>query len=368
MSGARARREERAITELVSIRKVTIMRNHTFLIVALGLGACGAPDPELESGQLTVEHSTAALESDKPDLADYPAAVRLTVIQGDGGEYSCSGSLIAPDMIMTAAHCVKRPGIGNGGPAEIRVETMMWADGQPRGVRRCLTANSLKNNCGSSDRSTVVVRWDPAYRGTGDTESDAAVLKLVEAPRNGYKRPFFGGLSPRAGDRQCENAARYELGKPECFFRIYNDTFSATPEMRMLGWGYAGEGQPSGSLNWGTTDIDRYEGYHFFRDVKTTDQERMCRGDSGGPAAVWRTQDYLNSKYEYLLGVASNVEDLDGNCSNSRDRERWNRSGPKIWLVTNSPNDNPPGHGRECNSFETNSGHRYAKCWDAADW
>ena len=36
----------------------------------------------------------------------YPWLARLLVIFNDGSEAYCSGSLIAPDTILTAGHCI----------------------------------------------------------------------------------------------------------------------------------------------------------------------------------------------------------------------------------------------------------------------
>lgn len=69
----------------------------SFLLVALGLWACGAPAPEDTSA------SEDAIKNGKIDDR-HTFVVGIEIEGKDGIEY-CSGTLLAPNLVLTARHC-----------------------------------------------------------------------------------------------------------------------------------------------------------------------------------------------------------------------------------------------------------------------
>jgi hypothetical protein len=62
------------------------------------LGACALPDDDTAS--------TAAEIIDATSASDYPEAVLVNMVEGEHMVAACSGSLIAPRIVLTAGHCV----------------------------------------------------------------------------------------------------------------------------------------------------------------------------------------------------------------------------------------------------------------------
>ena len=331
------------------------------ILVCCGASACAmqpATDADLSGGEPydaeQVAPSASALKSSLSKPTDYPAAVwleRMVNLQGAPG-MGCSGAMIAPYAIATAAHCVSDVVPAAGGWMRI------WAEVMRDGARRCISAvnvNGFTENCqpGVNDHAaTVWVRYPPNYTGDGDTHDDIAILVL---PQN---TAYFKQLNPAS---ECSWALREGAGKPSCYYRFYRDTFDDTIEMDLYGFG-----KPTnqiGILNRGWTRIDWYGSQHFLRETIQEDLQRLCLGDSGGPAAVDKIAN-LGTSYELLLGVASNGSNLGGDdCAMAGGKERWNRSGAKIWLAEEAIRvaRNVPNF--VCIPFNTSTGHEYVRCF-----
>lgn len=84
----------------------------------LAAGAADAAADELAPQSLITESSPADVESrivggEPADEGEYPFVAYLS-IESDGATFACGGSLYAPDMILTAAHCVDGTGPTTG--------------------------------------------------------------------------------------------------------------------------------------------------------------------------------------------------------------------------------------------------------------
>ncbi len=118
------------------------------------------------------------------DAKAWEAVGRLD-INGDG---FCTGTLIAPRLVLTAAHCMfdrdTQQQIAAG-----RVEFLAgWRNGRAGAYR---------------DVARIVVHPDYAYDGELSSErvrNDLALLELQQPIRNGSITPFKTAARPRAGD------------------------------------------------------------------------------------------------------------------------------------------------------------------------
>src|SRR5262249_22300483 len=75
-----------------------VMRAPELLFASLALAACGGND---------VSRARGALIGGTVDTGDR-AVVALAIFDGASVELDCSGTLIAPKSILTAAHCVEQ--------------------------------------------------------------------------------------------------------------------------------------------------------------------------------------------------------------------------------------------------------------------
>lgn len=142
------------------------------------------------------------------DVTNYPAAVGLRFHNGK----SCTGALIAPDAIATAAHCLNDLIPATGGYLDISAFSMIG------GVRRTITDDGTT---GDDKLRRVWVRWDPQYvPGSFDAPSDFAVLVLAAGDGASFR---YVSVS--------------ECAATNCRMPIYADAIGVTRNITLYGSG-----------------------------------------------------------------------------------------------------------------------------------
>ncbi len=171
-----------------------------------------------------------------PDRGRDPAVVAIDI--GDTG--LCTGALIAPDVVLTARHCVART-----------VERIDCPASAPQvgGDRSPSSLHILAGDDAATARVVARGREVVAPKGWALCEADIALVVLDRA---------IGGIAP---------------------LPVRRHGIAVGDHVRAVGYGRAGDDQPAG--------IKLYRDH--VRVIETSDNEFLvgeatCQGDSGGPA------------------------------------------------------------------------------------
>lgn len=189
------------------------------------------------------------------------------------GVGKCSGQLIAPDIVLTASHCVMA---GIGGPGTV------------------ITSNANRGqDCSMSTGDKV--DYVPGSIIDDDGESrlpDIAVVKLKSPICGTTSAKFAPDVAPKAGEKTL--VAGYGLGTK------YKDRADRI-ELTFLGDKksvvdlYQDADDPKWTQSISSLFDDASKYYTFL--VPTKEQTSLCFGDSGGPAYVVRNQEV------FVMGV-----------------------------------------------------------------
>lgn len=297
----------------------------TLSLSALSLAACERASPTPSGASVTPDAGTEAdvearSEAITGGWTDYSRGlVRIDLT----GSRRCSGFLAAPNMIVTAAHCIQgrtisgtHDGVWNG---------MKWAEIRLRIVYKpsqsevmCIN-ETCRDGDGDLQRTTVLVFWDNAYSYDVDTSSDVAIITRLAGGPFLTRAPDPGDPAPRSLD----------TGD---YMRILSGSMVEGGYARMRGYGSHTDDARDVTPREGSIRIDDFSTYqirggvsHYFA--------AACEGDSGGPLV------YDNSIYphqaldhQYAAGVASRTSERTGDCPEHGDSIWWARLGPKRWM------------------------------------
>lgn len=231
-------------------------------LLVLGTATCAAPPPApAPATQPTAQVERPIIDGVPDTNPAHKAVVALT--RGSWPDSFCSGTLIAPDVVLTAAHC-----LDNISPTLL--EVFFGDDVDQPGERR----------------DAVEVAHHPLW----DTENlahgyDLGLVRLASpAPTDATPIPHLpAGLGLTQTD---ESTALEFVG----FGRTENDT-SGVKLTAMAALGRICDG-PDACPWSGTAVAPGAFGYPM-------DDGGPCKGDSGGPAFLWR------NGQEYVAGVTS---------------------------------------------------------------
>lgn len=216
------------------MRRVSLLGG---LATAAALAACGGDPPPLSSTGPTPTVPVAsacdalnqtaagsiAIVNGVPCSAERSAVVLLNLRDCGGSAVgACSGTIIAPDAILTAAHCLDE---------EVRIVRVWLGTG--------------------AETPAASFTYHPSYRPDSATALDVGIVRMGEAlPRT--PAPLLTGRDARVGETAV-----------------------------LVGWGRDQSSVPS-TLRAGTTTISAV-GPLFLETQHTTNASSICAGDSGGP-------------------------------------------------------------------------------------
>jgi hypothetical protein len=209
----------------------------------VAMAACGAGADEAD-----LARDRAEIRGGVDDTVD----VAVVGIVDDMTGATCTGSLIAPDLVMTAQHCVAR--VMNIGPC---TQGEFAAPGAPAAYH--VTTKPVIGFNPSDFRAVAEVRIPP---GTGFCGRDLALLRLATRVPTTEARSIAPRLAPAPVAAEEYSAVGY--GSTDD-----NGTGSGTRRRR--------DGMKVSCVGAGCAST-------FLGDAEWRGQEGTCQGDSGGPA------------------------------------------------------------------------------------
>lgn len=221
----------------------------SFALVSVCVVAAGCSDPTGSSNEPQARRPLPVVGGEPAGVDDYPSTVALT---DPGGSPFCTGTLVAPTIVVTAAHCLQT----------------WWGDPIGTNEVRVVYGYTEPDTASSSDRRTVSsVTPHPSYDPWANVDSDGmghtndiGVVVLNEPVENGVVTPILPSGQIDA-------------------------TLVAGTDVHVVGYGiYNMNTQAGGILYKALTPYMRRVQWEML--AGSPGNPDSCNGDSGGPAYV----------------------------------------------------------------------------------
>lgn len=247
------------------------------LLLPIAAYAQESADGVLPHGGET-EESFPIINGDVADQDDYPMAGAL-ILTGSGFKaVVCSSTLIAPDVVLLAAHCVDPRALA--------------AYGYTGGSQYWSTEPDLA-----------------IYDGSGDPAlPDDAVLVRVSVFHEQFDLNRMEKRTALNYDIALAFLDEALEGQPLGVLPTDEEAEALTTgaEVAIVGWGQTSQGGPAGVKHWGESVVGAVSDYEF-QVGPAQDDVRQCHGDSGGPTFL--AVETGSSNKERVVGVTSHSWD-----------------------------------------------------------